>query len=94
MFYVYILKTHDGSFYTGHTDNIHTCITQYQQQLAANGVKLDKLPITLAYQAVFPSKEKAIQIEQQVKCWSYQQKQALIRDDWLEISRLSKISAN
>jgi putative endonuclease len=32
MFWVYILRCADGSYYTGYTDNLERCIGQYQTQ--------------------------------------------------------------
>ncbi len=91
MFYVYILKCSDGSYYTGHTEDLETRLAQHQQAYFTECYTVKRLPVTLEYQASFESREQALTIEKQIKGWSRSKKQALIRDDWLEISRLSKL---
>ena len=90
MFYVYILKCNDGSFYTGHTENIEKRLIQHQQAFFSNCYTAQRLPISLEYQASFESREQALIIERQVKGWSRKKKQALINNNWQEISLLSK----
>ena len=90
MFYVYILKCNDGSYYTGHTENLETRLAQHKQAYFSECYTAKRLPVTIEYQATFESREQALNIEKQIKGWSRSKKQALIRDDWLEISRLSK----
>jgi len=90
MFYVYILKCSDGSFYTGHTESLEKRLAQHQQAYFNNCYTVKRLPIALVYQASFTTREQALTIEMQIKGWSRKKKQALIDDDWVEISRLSK----
>ncbi|MCW8832548.1 MAG: GIY-YIG nuclease family protein [Colwellia sp.] len=90
MFYVYILKCNDGSFYTGHTEDLETRLAQHQQAFFSHCYTAQRLPVTLKYQASFESREQALIIERQIKGWSRNKKQALIDDNWQEISRLSK----
>jgi len=90
MFHVYILKCNDGSFYTGHSEDLETRLAQHHQATFSSCYTAKRLPVTLEYQATFESREQALNIEKQIKGWSRSKKQALIRDDWLEISRLSK----
>ncbi|MDP7591761.1 MAG: GIY-YIG nuclease family protein [Litorilituus sp.] len=94
MFHVYILKCKDGSFYTGHTDNLETRLAQHQHAYFSQCYTAKRLPVTLAFQAAFETREQALGVEKQIKGWSRSKKQALIRDDWLEIARLSKQKRN
>ncbi len=92
-FWVYILQCADKSYYTGHTDNIEKRIGEHQ----AGSYKCytsTRLPVTLVYADEFPTREEALNHERQLKGWSRKKKEALMRGDWKEISRLAKSSAN
>jgi len=91
MFYVYILKCSDGSFYTGHTESLEKRLAQHQQAYFSGCYTAKRLPVILVYQASFNTRDEALTIEMQVKGWSRKKKQALINDDWVEVSRLSKL---
>jgi len=90
-FYVYILKCADGSFYTGHTDDIEKRITEHQ-----NGkipcFTTAKLPVSLVYQANFVTRDEAIFAERQIKGWRRAKKQALIDKNWDLLRILAKTS--
>lgn len=90
MFYVYILKCNDGSFYTGYTDNLAKRLVQHSQAHFKNCYTVGRLPVRLAFQGAFKTKERALIIEKQINEWSKKQKQALIDDNWSEIMRLSR----
>jgi len=91
MFYIYILKCSDGSFYTGHTESLDKRIEQHQQASFSNCYTAKRLPCELVYQASFDSRKQSLSIERQVRGWSRQKKRALINDDWIEIARLSRV---
>ncbi|MCK9420309.1 MAG: GIY-YIG nuclease family protein [Nitrospirae bacterium] len=88
-FWVYILKCSDGSYYTGHTDNLETRISEHQSG-EFHGYTSTRLPITLSFSQDFPTRLEALVCERQIKGWSRKKKEALIRGDWAEISRLAK----
>ena len=90
MFYVYILKCNDGSFYTGYTDNLAKRLVQHSQAHFKNCYTVKRLPVRLAFQGAFKTKKRALIIEKQIKEWSKKQKEALIDDNWSEIIRLSR----
>jgi len=88
-FWVYILQCADNSYYTGHTDNLekriaehhageHPCYTQTRR------------PVSLIFSQDFPTREEALASEQQIKGWSRKKKEAMMRGDWEEVSRLAK----
>ena len=89
-FYVYILKCSDGSYYTGHIDNIEARISQHQQGLIKNCYTITRLPITVVFSQTFGSRNEALIAERKIKGWSRQKKEALIKGDWGLISSLSK----
>ena len=91
-FHVYILKCSDGSFYTGHTDNLERRLFEHQQKVHGSCYAASRLPVQLVFQEYFPSREEALASEMQIKGWSRKKKQALIDHNWGLISKLAKPS--
>ncbi|MFH1254703.1 MAG: GIY-YIG nuclease family protein [bacterium] len=89
MFYVYILRCNDGSYYTGHTDNIEARVSQHQQSLIKDCYTITRLPVTIVFVQQFFSREAAFIAERKIKGWSRRKKEALMKGDWKEIIRLS-----
>ena len=90
MFWVYILKCSDGSYYTGHTDDLEKRISQHTNKFFAECYTASRLPIELVYQQDFFSREEALIAERQIKGWSRKKKKALIEKDWKNLSIYSK----
>ncbi|HUR40168.1 MAG TPA: GIY-YIG nuclease family protein [Verrucomicrobiae bacterium] len=88
-FYVYILHCADGSYYTGHTDNLEKRIAEHESGLLP-GYTHDRRPVTLAYSATFQTRENALAAEFQIKRWNRAKKAALIRGDWAGVSLAGK----
>jgi putative endonuclease len=88
-FWVYILKCADGSYYTGHTDNLEKRIGEHRSG-AFGGYTSTRLPVELVFSQDFSSREEALTSEQQIKGWSRKKKEALMRGDWNEVSRLAR----
>jgi len=88
-FWVYILRCSDGSYYTGHTDDLERRMAQYQAG-EVTGCVSTRLPVKLAFSAEFSSREEALGCERQVKGWSRKKKEAMMRGDWAEVSCLSR----
>ncbi|MBI4233005.1 MAG: GIY-YIG nuclease family protein [Chloroflexi bacterium] len=80
-FYVYMVRCSDGSFYTGHTDNL-------EQRLAAHnagetpGYTQTRRPVHLAFCEELPTRLDSLERERQLKGWSKAKKEALSRGDW------------
>lgn len=89
MFWVYMLRCSDGSYYTGHTDSLERRMAQYQVG-ECEGYAATRLPVELVWSQKISTREEALSAEQQIKGWSRKKKEALIRGDWAEISRLAK----
>jgi putative endonuclease len=77
LFYVYILKCVDGSFYTGYTKDIEQRTKEHQTGKGAKYTKAHP-PEHLAYVELFDTRSKAMRREREIKKLSHQQKQALI----------------
>ena len=88
-FYVYILRCSDGSFYTGHTDNLEARISSHYTGLIA-GYTSRRRPVPLEFTEEFPTRIEALDRERQIKGWSLKKKQALIQGNWGTLSKLSR----
>ena len=89
-FWVYILKCSDGSYYTGHTDNLEQRINQHNSRHFPGCYTASRLPVEMIFDQTFATREEALTAERQIKGWSRKKKEAMIRGDWAEVSRLAK----
>lgn len=89
MFWVYILKCGDDSYYTGHTDNLELRIGQHHTGVCG-GYTSKRLPVELCWSQECVTREEALSAELQIKGWSRKKKEALMQGDWLEINRLGR----
>ena len=87
-FFMYMLECNDKSYYIGHTDDIDRRMSEYAQGKVSGYVKT-RLPVRLVYSKDFMTRDEAINAEQQIKGWSRKKKEALIKDDWEAIKKLS-----
>ncbi|WP_445191016.1 TrmH family RNA methyltransferase [Sphingomonas sp. Tas61C01] len=88
-FWAYILRCADGSYYTGHTDDLERRIGQHQTG-AIPGYTHSRRPVELMWSQDFPSRLEALAAERQVKDWSRKKKEALFRGDWEAVSAAAK----
>jgi tRNA/rRNA methyltransferase/putative endonuclease len=88
-FYAYILRCADGSFYTGHTEDLEGRMADHQVG-RCGGYTRDRRPLSLAWCQDFPTRYEALAAERQIKGWSRAKKQALIDGDWARLSRLAR----
>jgi len=84
-FWVYILRCSDGTYYTGHTDDLEQRFAQHQAG-SFPGYTHDRRPVELVFSEYFPTRADAIERELQIKDWSRVKKEALFRSDWQAIS--------
>jgi putative endonuclease len=89
MFWVYILRCADGSYYTGHTDNLEMRIGQHHAGECA-GYTVTRRPLELLWSQECPIRKEALSAERQIKGWSRRKKEAMMRGDWAEVSRLAQ----
>ena len=89
MFWVYILRCSDGSYYTGHTDNLDVRLHQHniteQNSYVSYGKRFE-----LVWSETFPTRELALATELQLKGWSRKKKEAMMRGDWVKVSELAR----
>jgi tRNA/rRNA methyltransferase len=84
-FSVYILRCADGTYYTGHTDDLERRVAQHQSG-DIPGYTHDRRPVELMWAADFPTRAEAIEREIQVKDWSRKKKEALFAGEWGRLS--------
>jgi predicted GIY-YIG superfamily endonuclease len=88
-FYVYILKCNDDSYYTGHTDNLEQRVAAHQEG-KNDGYTATRLPVILMFSEQFGTRLEALEMERRIKGWSRKKKEAMMRGDWDEVSRLAR----
>lgn len=63
-FWVYILRCADGSYYTGHTDNLEKRVAEHQVG-GLPGYTLSRRPVALVFSEAFTTREEATRA-----CWA------------------------
>ncbi len=91
-FWVYILRCSDLSYYTGHADNLEKRIAEHASGALPGCYTLKRRPVELVFTRYFPTRYEALSSERQIKGWSRKKKEAMIRGDWAEVSRLARSS--
>ncbi|MEK7793512.1 MAG: GIY-YIG nuclease family protein [Candidatus Hydrogenedentota bacterium] len=89
-FWVYILRCADGSYYTGHTDDLPKRMVEHESGAIRTCYTYKRRPLQLVFSQEFPTRDAALAAERQIKGWSRKKKEALIRGDWAEVSRLAR----
>jgi putative endonuclease len=90
MFWVYLLKCADKSYYAGHTDDLENRLAQHHSKEIPSCYTATRLPVTLVYSQEFSTREEALGSERQIKGWSRKKKEALISGDWAALSLHAK----
>jgi predicted GIY-YIG superfamily endonuclease len=80
MFWVYILRCSDSSYYTGHTDDFEYRVAQHQAGEYV-GYTASRLPVEVIWSQIFTTRDEALAAERQIKGWSRKKKEAMMRDD-------------
>ena len=94
MFWMYMLRCSDGSYYVGHTDNLPARIAAHERGIFRSCYTFDRRPLALVFAQDFPTREEALAMERRVKGWSRAKKAALINRDWARIAVLAKSRAD
>lgn len=89
VFHAYMLHCADGSYYTGHTDDLEERIAAHNHGAIA-GYTRSRRPVRLVWSQEFGERHEALSAERQIKGWSRAKKEALIDGRWDEVSRLAK----
>ena len=80
--YLYLLRCHDGSFYTGISTDVARRFAQHQGEGSAGSKYLiGRGPLTLVFKKKLGSNSLALKVERRVKKLSKARKEDLIRDN-------------
>jgi len=90
MFWVYMLRCRDRSFYIGHTDNLEHRLAQHQQGVFRTCYTFERRPVVLVYCQPFETREEALAMERRIKRWNRAKKVALTEGNWREVSRIAR----
>ena len=88
-FFVYILRCSDGSFYTGHTDDLVHRMAQHVSDIT-DGYVARRRPVELVWSCEVATRLEALERERQIKGWSRAKTIALIAGDWELIHDLAR----
>ncbi len=89
VYYTYILKCSDGSYYVGSTGDLSRQLARHN---AGRGPKWTacRLPVKLLYSETHESETEAVRRERQIKKWTRAKKEALITGDKESLKGYSK----
>ncbi|HEY0115136.1 MAG TPA: GIY-YIG nuclease family protein [Allosphingosinicella sp.] len=88
-FYVYMLRCRDGSYYTGHTDDLDARLWQHQNGIGCEWTKRRR-PVELVWCEVMPTRDESFAAERRIKNWSRAKKEGLIAGDWQKVSHYAR----
>ena len=89
MAWMYILQCADGSYYVGSSVDLEKRLAQHKVGEGAN-YTARRVPVKLVYAEEFDRVEEAYAREKQVQGWSRAKREALIRGDLGDVSRLGR----
>ena len=90
IYYVYILKCSDSTYYTGITSNLDKRLESHTTGKHADSYTYNRRPIILKFYAEFTIVSIAIEHEKQIKKWSKAKKEALIDGRYSSLPNLAK----
>jgi UPF0271 protein len=88
-FFAYMLRCSDGSFYTGHTDDLETRMAEHIAGIR-DAYVAQRRPVELVWSCDFATRIEALERERQIKGWSREKKLALIAGDWDRLHVLAR----
>jgi predicted GIY-YIG superfamily endonuclease len=88
-FWVYILRCRDGSYYTGHTDDLEKRMREHEEGKGSVWTRTRR-PVELVWCEDAPSRYEALEFERRVKNWSVAKKEALIAGDWARVGYFAR----
>ena len=89
-FYLYMLRCADGSYYTGHSDDLDRRVHEHHSGSIPDCYTHNRRPLLLVHVQEFGSREEGLAAEVQVKRWNRAKKEALIAQDWDALRLLAR----
>ncbi|QXP73063.1 GIY-YIG nuclease family protein [Tenacibaculum sp. HL-MS23] len=90
IYYVYILKCSDKSYYTGFTSNLEERLMEHKEGKHIGSYTFKRRPLKLVFYCEFTNVALAIAKEKQLKNWSKIKKEALINGAFENLPNLAK----
>ncbi|MCC1483000.1 GIY-YIG nuclease family protein [Winogradskyella immobilis] len=90
LYYVYILKCTDNSYYTGITNDISKRFIEHQSGYKKDSYTYKRRPLKLEFYQEFNDVLQAIYFEKKIKGWTKAKKRALISGDFDMLQILSE----
>jgi len=90
LYYVYILKCADGSYYTGISNDLDRRLQEHNTGFDKGAYTFTRRPVEIVFHAYFMDVKQAIAFEKQVKKWSRKKKEAIINDEWEKLKTLAE----
>lgn len=86
---MYVLRCADGSYYSGHTDNLIQRLAQHEAGAIPTCYTVQRRPVALVYPQEFSTRQEALTAKLQIKGWNRKKQQTLIRGDWNQLAWLA-----
>ena len=93
IYYVYMLRCADGSFYVGITNNLERRVREHEFGVDPGCYTYERRPLQLVHSSDFRNVHDALACEKQLKGWSRAKKRALIANDWTLMHALARRKA-
>lgn len=90
LFYVYIVRCNDASYYTGITNDISRRLEEHNEGISSNSFTFKRRPVQLVLYETFNDFQVAEQWEKRLKGWSRIKKEALIEKNWKKLKENSE----
>jgi putative endonuclease len=90
IYYVYMLRCIDGTFYIGVTNNVERRFYEHCSGYNPTAYTHSRRPLRLVYVGEFDRPSDAIDFEKRLKGWSHKKKRAFADRDWPLLRRLCK----
>ncbi|MDQ6763094.1 MAG: GIY-YIG nuclease family protein [Bacteroidota bacterium] len=88
---VYVVECKDDSYYIGVTNDLDRRLWEHFTGLSIECYTYSGRPVVLKYFETTHDIRQAFLREKQLKGWSKKKKEALFKEDWNELMKLSKI---
>ncbi len=89
VYYVYMLRCIDGTFYTGITCDIVRRYAEHQYGHSPTSYTYTRRPLRLVYVDEFQRADEAIAFEKRLKGWTHNKKRAFADRDWPMLRRFA-----
>jgi len=90
LYYVYMLRCFDGTFYVGVTNNVERRVAKHDYGTFPTCYTYNRRPLRLVSVSEFHWVEEAIAFEKRLKSWSHRKKRAFAEQKWPDLTRYAR----